>query len=418
LDIAVAAPQQAGLDGDRLSLRGWAYGSTQEQAQALRQQCLGLVGNDDEPVVPVRCSWDSTFDGFYRVTRASAELDPADNAKFRIRYSIDCERVSAFAMPRVEVVLRGTTRSGSAASGVSPAYWHARPVSWDGYTTSSTGVTGFTSDLNQTDTLETVYYAQNAALSNATVTVTTTTSDYYAAAVSVYQGTSLYRVNGRQSYNYPTSWRLSNGLIRVSPASTTGHLFKISAYDYLAGSWGSDYDVELGYVTAGPTWNTYSCSEPYVLRVLRNSPEECVLRLQYQSTTNPSAGGDTDSQQVDVALRRGEQGARVTFRALPGATYSKQWGFMFRPLTTCVSTGYADYGIEFSSVDANGDKFWMVTATSCTMGTTNGRIYRNSAAASLDAMIGCRPVTDVNTGAAWQTRYYAAMNEVQRVTLP
>jgi hypothetical protein len=279
-------------------------------------------------------------------------------------------------------------------------------------------VTTLTAEANATDSGETVYYAQNAALSNATVTVTTTTSDYYAAAVSVYQGTSLYRVNGRQSYNYPTSWRLSNGLIRVSTASTSGHLFKISAYDAGNQVWGSDYDIELGYVAAGPTWITYSCSDPYVLRVLRNSPEECVLRLQYQSQTNPLASGNIDAQQVDVALRRGEQGARVSFRALPGATYSKQWGFMFRPSTTCVSTGYSNYGIEFAAADANGDVFWMVPTVSCTMGTTNGRVYLNSAAANLDAMIGCYPTGTVAQGPSWQARYYAAMNEVQRVTLP
>lgn len=422
LDISVAAPMDYRLEGDRLSFRGYAYGASQEQAQALRQQCVGLQGNPDEPVVPVRCSWDSSLDGFYRVSRASAEVDPSDDARYRVRYSIECEQVSSFAMPRVEIVTQGVQRSGSTTV-YSGNYWHARPSAWDGYTVNSTGVTTYTSEVMVGDDGAYSYYVQSAALSNSTINVTTTTSAYYAAAVSVYEGASLYRVNGRQSYNYPTSWKMSNGLIKVTPSSTTAYLFHVSGYKMGTASWTTGYDVEIGHLTGGITWTTDSCATPYTMRILRNSPEECVLRLQFQTATALAGSGALSAHQVDLALRRGERGVRTYFQATAGADTSRQWGFMFRPQTTCVSAGYNSYGIEFASNNADGVKYWMSTATACTMGVAGGRIYRSAAGSSLEAFVGMYEAylgTELqgSGSSGWQARYYAAMGETQRVTLP
>lgn len=109
-------------DGDLLSISFDIRPATLAQANAERQQILGIVDNEDEPVIPVTWDQDATIDGYYRPLSASVEPTEAFLLNRLMRASVSLERVkNGYANPAIEtyVVSRTATNSHSI---VSPSY--------------------------------------------------------------------------------------------------------------------------------------------------------------------------------------------------------------------------------------------------------------------------------------------------------
>jgi len=97
------------MAGDRVSITGTFDGDSLAHGKIIRQQLLGLVDNDDEPVVPLVSDLDPDLDGFYRVVSASCaprrgRAYSATSIGGRHDYDVQLERVSGgYANPSIEI---------------------------------------------------------------------------------------------------------------------------------------------------------------------------------------------------------------------------------------------------------------------------------------------------------------------------
>lgn len=279
--------------------------------KALRDQVQGLVDNPDEPVVPLVWDQDGTTDGFWRVVGGSVETTPQSfNAGGGWSYSLDLERVPHSALPGVESVLLGGFRSNSvslATSVVDP--WHTIPEAridyWDGFSdfqqnaiatlVAESGTVVTYEHAATTPTRRTPHYAIPA-------------SNWYDGATRIevdYSGTGdYYTAVGRQVYDGSSAvaWRLTNGLLRVSPSTTAGTAGRLTVEAYNGGSWAYSHDFKfIAYdgVTA------YIVERFNSFAIERNSPEEAIIRLTAGLT---SSGYDyAHRTTLDLSLRRGSR---------------------------------------------------------------------------------------------------------------
>ena len=126
-DLTVQNPSRFVRSGHEVTIEGWAIGATQEQFQALLQQCEGLKNDPDVPVVPVVYTRDIAFQGFYRIDNVSIELDPNYEKTYKFRYTMQGELISGgSSYPEIELVATGAARTGTGL--VSPPSTYSLPL--------------------------------------------------------------------------------------------------------------------------------------------------------------------------------------------------------------------------------------------------------------------------------------------------
>lgn len=385
-------------------LDGVVQCSSAAQMKAVRQNVLGL-GEIDEPSVPVVFSDDSDFDGFYAVLSSNVDTAQEWVAKNRVRWSVSLARLPDYALPQIEAVLFGSFRANSHAITPTGLVWFPSGA-YNIYASISPNRNSFGTVTRTTDDGSVLGYyprsGSSSAAERATLQYMVAASDWYdgACRVEVNYGGTYYPVVGRNPYSLlsSTGWRITNGRLRVAPSSTAGRL-DVSVYDTGAAAWetttfklytstgGSDIDAILTFA------------------VLRNSPEEVVVRLGLQESITavvPTKVRHT----LDLTLRRGAHQVEGYWTTEQGTVL----GYV-KPNTVTASTTLTG-GIRATADDGSSNRYVIQTPRAKTNDLVNGGLYLTTGANAFPFSIGIEyggsGASYPNTAAGLSDEYFGA----------
>lgn len=421
-DITVRNPSSVTRSGSTVTVQGHADTSSAEKRSALMQQLQGLVNNDDEPTVPFIYSQDTSKQGYVTVTAVNTQEDPTPSGVFRFSYTVTMELVAGgLSLPELELVSIGAARANKPA-GVTPIYW----VGLNNYTrTFSTpsgspvpGSGGALRFLDSSPGRAVSIFTSNDLITYP-VTFTVAPENYYYGACGLKMGASRLWTVGREIDDNPTAWTLTNGLVDIGPATDDTYAVNVKCRN---GS-GADatvttYNLEIGYITAGPTWNTFDLGSSTVSLVmitcLRNSPEETRIMLTWGVPELVGVSTTFQRLQLTISLRRGARGAAVLWQTngYPAAS----WGMGWRAQAAMSAIDADNRGLVENAADADGNKRVIIGEKAVTLGTATGRIYGGSVQ-SFGAWVGYSTdeANTVENADEHQDQYFAAMSSRQRV---
>jgi hypothetical protein len=381
----------------------------------LKDQVLGLQNNADEPVVPVIIPSLPRLSGYYRVDGVSVGLASSAFGGVSLPIHVDLTPVQGFTAPAIEAILTGAllTNSVGAVSGDATPIHCVPSLATEYFALSGAGrfIGGRVAEDASLDVnLLGSTYAVIARYSLAP-------ADYYKAAAKFEQGSPLFPVMGRLMAQADTlNWRLSNGLIRITPnaqAGGTGSTFNVSHYN------GSTWSKPKGF-TVGSSGGVVGSigtgigSSIQSVTVLRNSPEEVVIRLV---VGNPPAY--TGRVFVDLSLRRGDVMADLFL----SSDLSLKWQ-VFRQnaeAATAITFGAVTAGgIRATANDSDGNRYILLSyQAATTTSLANGALTQNAFSTSFDAAIGAEiggsGAGTPNVATAIAGQYLAAQAETQRI---
>lgn len=354
-------------------------------AQVLRQQLLGLVGNDDEPVVPVTWSDDSDFDGFYRVLAVT--IDPVTTYLDHglMRCNVRLERISGgFAVAPVEITLLAPGRETDHTNANTSSTPFGAFASDSDYLLPSPFGSGTAVESADGDTLR--FFANTIpAVGVYTIRYFARPARHYwgAATLEVLRDGTWYAVVGRQLPSGVERWRLSNGQIRVSLSGTSTGDLVFERWRTASSAWQEVGTLQRGTHSSGFSQTAYfgamtidsvlTYTEPVVLR---NDPHGVVVRSYQEAGRSETFRIQPGRESIDMTLHN--------FSAQDHA-------LSFGETATVLSTFSTSYGIRRSSTDANGNAWFVACAHDVTEDTTNGYIHLDTNAADMHAIAG---VTD------------------------
>ena len=398
-------PQSIQFDGERLRLSGLCRASSLANAAVLRDQLRGLGDNLDEPVVPILFS-DSThdpLDGLYRIDGVSVRMSETDAAMGDVAWDLQATRVTNYQSPVCES--RVVMTKVSNAHGLSSTIRHeiGLPyISSEVFPQATYDPASF-GTLNTGDGGAVTYLCHypvgsgnnpfEAANGVGALQWTTSLSTWYSGSCRITVNGST--VIGRQAVDTPTSWQLSNGLVRISASATAGR-WDVQWYD------GSQWDAAIKFL---PFLDSIRVADGFFhVGILRNGPEACTIRLGVSNT-----GGITCN--ADLTIRRGSRWVSVLFSG--SATLS---GIKADSTTACTAvTG----GIRATSNDAGGNRFILASPAAFTSDLVNGSVRLTSASARGLFGIGCEVggsgAASPYTAAAQILRFFGPVHETVRV---
>jgi hypothetical protein len=351
-------------------------------APLLRDQLLGYIENGDEQKVPVISTADPRLTGYYRIVDVDIDTDPDLISNGSVAARITLEMVSGFTQPMLEGVVPGTLLT-NAVGGV----FADGPIAVFTY--------GFHDIFGGT------YYGTTVSARHAVPP-----ASFYVGAATLEQGNPLYPVVGRDLVQPDVAnWRLSNGLVRVTPNAIASRL-DISHYN--GSIWSTKtYTLKDGAAPLVTGWNS--------LTVLRNSVEETIIRLT-------SGVGMLDILSLDISLRRGDEIARLYFATTLSNGHNYAVARITAEASTAVAVGAITKGmIRATSNDADGNRFviFSVQNANPTNDLVNGAVTNTASPMAADFGIGSEiggsgsavPNRAVDLGG----QYLAAQDETQRV---
>lgn len=376
---------------------GWINAGSVTLAQIARDQLNGLT-DGDEPVVPVVASWDTSLSGWYRINGVSVDARPGFFDRGVFEWSVSATRVGSGTACRVESFVNGASRT--TAHSVTDVDWHAVPSSAEGYPSKWVAYTARTGPGGTVQFYRSEFYG-NAG----TYQWYITPSGYYSAGCTI--KVDDYLVVGKNNQNFASSWEISNGLLKVGPGSTG--TIAVTAPGSTPGSWGTAKEYDLGYFSG--SFQSFAASTVQFVRVLKNEPQECVLRLVLATTT---ASNRPTYLNVDIQLKRGDRLARVTMTS----PSSLAWGIKTDASTA--GTAISDGGYVETADDGDGNRGMVVSSTAFTTSLGGpSMLYLTSAGTVIDLGVG---VEYGGTGSADPERetdlrdqYFAVMAEQQRI---
>jgi hypothetical protein len=173
-------------------------------------------------------------------------------------------------------------------------------------------------------------------------------ADYYKGCsrleVSYDGGSTWSVVTARQVPNFPTYWRISNGLVRVTATTTAAKTeLSIEHHD------GTGWDPAKVWQLTGDTSYTALAQAPNSVQVLHNRPDSAAVRLDLSSIT---------LRTLDVTLRRGSRyveclAAGVTTPGIRRGT---------NEAATLITPSSNDIGIR-ATADSSGNKYVVGSGT-------------------------------------------------------
>lgn len=356
-------PYEWSQQGRMVTLAGIHQAATDAAAVWLQRQIIGLdpANNPDEEWVPVTSSTASDLNGYFRVTGAQAVIPQGSlgTGTRLVQWQVQMERAPAWRSPLVEMSLVYATLTNS-SSITNVCGLNAVPnggvVDWS----PSFGTYGTRAGEN--GTAEVNYVPVAAALSAGTgvTKIQLAPASHYTASAYI-ESATLGKVVGRGDAAPGDGWRIGNGLIRAG--SFTNNTFSFQWWNGSSWATGSTIKFEPQYAnTATRTWRSVS--------VLRNSPDECALRLVLAG--NITATSITAVFTFDIALRRGERFLRCY--AAGAANTSHKVGF-----STTVGSTSTTWGIR-STATINSQYVVFTSDNGTTKDTTNGTLAAASVA--------------------------------------
>ena len=324
-----ASVQSLSLARGKLSVSGLLKSEGTDLTPVV-EQFIGYIDNPSELVVPVQWSGvPGQVNGFYRMLDVS--MDSIQSRTDYWNLSMELERVRGFAAPVVESVLIGSQRASSDSALVTGLPWHAVPASSVGY---ETGVLTPTTTVFQSETGAINYFTMAPPNQNHFYN---TRPMWYLPPANWYDGACSLKIGGNllvglQTPNLPTSWVLSNGMVRI----TGGALGTLTTEQWSGTAWGNAGLWRIGRkIGAAPPYTVDPLGAPHSLTVLHNDPARTTVRLAYDAAA--LIPGSRFVVHVDFSLRRGSSVVEVSLSTRGSYT----WGFQ-SPITYASLTNASD----------------------------------------------------------------------------
>lgn len=333
------------------------------EAKVLRQQILGLAGNDDERVVPLTWSDDADYDGFYRVRGVDVEPVQAYLTNNLMRAAMSLERIGGgYAEPVHEVYVLGVDASDADLSSTNGWTGSIANTAAVYFPSSFTVIGDLASSIGRSVADGTTINELTSAINDngswsVGVTHLADAADFYDAAAVIERqiSSTWYTVVGRQIPQDSTV-RLSNGIVRVSVASSG----EITTEHWDGSAWRSK-SYTITYNSGSGTISGFG-----QVQIFRNGPDTVAARFTGVTSADEAC-------HIDVNVQRGHNVAE--FRV---STYSQQTWKVTRSSTEAATAindaSAAATAIRASSNDGNGDRFVLSGRETITADTTNGGI--------------------------------------------
>lgn len=339
---AIAEPMTWQNQGDQVSIMGRIAAGSATAATLLREQLIGYDQNIDEPIIPLISSTDSRLTGYYRILNVTV---PSTTAMYLangvIEYTITAQRMPGFSGPLMESTLIG---------GLIPNNFSVLAATVQMFATQAAAMTSFSTGTTLQSNGTRV--ADDGTLRASVLTASTfkalargalPAASFYTNAAQIQAGllTTPYPVIGRQLAPAIDDWRLTNGLIRVQSSASHDGL-RLSFYT--GAVWGALKTFTITFV------NATSFGEGPTLRILRNAPEEVVVRMTL------SAGAlNYGPVYMDIFLRRGDR----VLRCYLSSASADQWGLTTggNPASTAITAG-----TKQTAADGDGNKIVLTSS--------------------------------------------------------
>lgn len=415
------------VDGDTVSIVGAVLGTDSASVDAARQRLTGMVNSLDQNAVPVTWTVEPSFDGYYVVVSADvSEVGPHPSRTARV--AVTLARFSTAYASVVHETL-GTVVTRTNVAGATAAATWAIPSSASFDPPNGWKNTALSTRVTSTGTVNVVPLTVSSSAITGRFTVPA--SAHYEGAATIehrYSAAGAYHVmEGRHAPLSPSSWRLSNGLLRITPSTTANHLIDVSAYDGSAWSTATAWTVSASNKV--PPNGNASGRYPQIMaaRIVKNAPEAATIRLIWRYTDETTGAGlanrtavtnaiENQPQVVDITLRRGDRVASLDFSnrvaAVPYITLS---------LNGTPGGSSITGGVVETSADASGNKAVILGAGTLTAPTTVALEQQStSGSAPMQFAIGyvvpaAAATPDAATDLAGQ--YFGAVAEKQRAVL-
>lgn len=402
-------------DGDRLRVSGvfvpadkteWtSAGVWTGAAVAFRLQLAGLVGDEDDPIVPFTCSEYPELDGYYLINKADSELLPRVSTESGVvAWSVQMVRVKGGGGQTMVVSLRALAaeRSTPFTLTLEERVWF--PNSRQDFTFGDfDGATGSSNDIAKVDPYESVdtggtvggdVHIQRFQISDSSLPFSGG-GEYFCWPEYYYNGACRFDFRSGSSAalsNFPAAgtiykpylsggWKLSNGLIRISPwqDGSSNRVYLLEHWKASTEAWVSIAYLYRDYFTTSWQNGQIGTSTPEgsgIAPVVNSRPDPIILR---NDPTTITIRIPHERGYEDLTIRRGmgyvewsyyhELSRRRRIRATDTSAVAI-------PVTDQTSHMIA------TSDDANGYKLIVATDVANTVGTSAGTIEQDAAANS------------------------------------
>lgn len=429
-------PDVVEVDGPTVRLQGDIDPSNGSAAAdiaeffARREQLRGTVNNPDVKVWNLSWTEDPSFDGFYAVSSAGATQGPSAMWTGFGQYSLELVRPVGLVAPMVEAVTNSAVMVNDHAVVASATVASTWAVPGDALSVHPparvAGSPASGSRVTPDGALK--LYRVNAQSDSAVWTVSP--SDFWDSAAQIeaalsgnpFAGAAYYPIPGRSFGMTATNWRLSNGMVRVTPSTTANKLFDVSFFN--GSSWSAVQPVDV--VITNPSTPAYTYNGTYdtllSATVIRNAPECTVIRLTVKCSSTGGSSADSAATllwshaTIDLTVRRGEPIVRL---AVSPKNLS---GFLTLNVGTAGGTFTALTGGTRSDNVVNSGRL-LVCSPNTNSGTvtTNPSIKLSAARAvglfGIGYEIAGASATTYNTAQQIIYQYLMSLNEKQKVVL-
>lgn len=375
-DITIRNPSSVSVDGETVTFAGSFAASDAHEMKALRMNFASLK-NEDEPVIPVVYSYDSDFDGYYRVLSTSFNQDPGQEKRFTAFYTVQLERLFDYALPAMESILLGGFRENAHAIATGAPSFTITKNALGLYVNDGVAHTDWVGTRVTTDgDLGVISNGSPTAAVRRLAQFTVKPADYYigAAAVEITYNSNYRKIIGRRipSGLSAVGWRLTNGLIRITPSSTAGRI-GISCWD--GSAWDTAKDFKFATTRAASIIDRFQ-----TFSIIRNTPEEVVVRLTMGDNITGTAA-DIERHVLDISLKRGLPIAEFYWQSDNAVLGTVQ-------RDTAEASTAVTGGIRATANDASGNRFAMFTPVAKTNDLVQGGFTTNAAATAFAFGIG------------------------------
>lgn len=353
----------------RLTMReDWQVSETGDGALSVsgqesipRLSALGLAAQQTDflslagQMLPVIFSTKTYLNGFYSVNDVSGDLTDWGSGIRTFSWKCELSLLGNESNTDIESRLGGAlTRVNDFT--VTGERTHAPAITHGGYWTDGT-VSAAVSRVGEDGTFK-LYKGIGQSISPRWAT---TAPGYLTGRVRLLDDTSRERAGDGALLN-PTSWTLTNGLVRVRPLASGGVL-EVAAYT--GGSWKTkNWDILADATTLG-TFDR--------CMVINNQFELVTIRLMKFITIG--------RRYVDITLRRGHRIAEIYIQSEFGATLK-----IVRASTEAGSNALGGTVVA-TSLDGDNNKYIVGSARTFVPDTVNGGISK-AATPTLDAFVG------------------------------
>lgn len=339
-------------------------------------------------MVPLVAGDKTELTGYYAVSDAQGNVTNFGNGSTLItNWQLDLARLGTERDVEFESRVPTLARSTQLA-GVTPSYWHAPPSGFGDYYTGTTVPAGSVV-RSSSDGPVTVFTGVPVGVYPRW---TCPAASYTNGAARVLID-SLLRV-GLFTAAPTQGWEVNNGVVRVTGGASPS--ITVSAWN--AGQW-----VSAKAFT--PTVNGTAVTTTPELSVLRNDPEQVIVRLSY-----PSSPGRLT---MDLLVRRGARTVNGTIKRQAAATLGIT-------RTAAEAASAVTGGLRASAVDGFGCRFLMGSSRTTATTTATASLAASASAIQFDYFLGHEVSATPATGDAYLdllAQYHGTSGEQTRAVL-